>query len=91
VSRDILATGLVRAENELPGVGVVLHVHDEIVAESRRETAPAALDALEADSVLTQAVGADLVANFIAIKREELNNLAARDEAGVIAYYLPYI
>jgi glutamine synthetase len=51
----------------------------------------AALDALEADTVLTQAVGVELVANFIAIKREELRIVGERDEAGQIAYYLPYI
>jgi len=51
----------------------------------------AALDALEADTVLTQAVGADLIANFIAIKREELRTVGEQDLASQIAYYLPYI
>jgi glutamine synthetase len=51
----------------------------------------AALDALEADTVLTQAVGAQLVANFLAIKREELRIVGDRDAEGQIAYYLPYI
>jgi glutamine synthetase len=51
----------------------------------------AALDALEADTVLTEAVGADLIANFIAIKREELRIVGDQDVAGQIAYYLPYI
>ena len=51
----------------------------------------AALDALEADTVLTNAVGADLVANFIAIKREELQQVGEADAAGQTAYYLPYI
>ena len=51
----------------------------------------AALDALEADTVLTHAVGADLIANYIAIKREELRIVSACDDAGTIAYYLPYI
>lgn len=51
----------------------------------------AALDALEANVVLTERIGADLVANYIAIKREELRILADRDDAAQIAYYLPYI
>jgi len=51
----------------------------------------AALDALEADTALTEAVGADLVANFVAIKREELRIVGARDLAGQTAYYLPFI
>jgi glutamine synthetase len=51
----------------------------------------AALDALEADTVLTKAVGADLVANYLAIKREELHIVSARDAQGQTAYYLPYI
>jgi glutamine synthetase len=51
----------------------------------------AALDALAADTVLAEAIGADLVANYIAIKREELRIVSAHDEAARIAYYLPYI
>ncbi|MFM9449580.1 hypothetical protein, partial [Streptomyces acidiscabies] len=50
-----------------------------------------ALDALEADTALVAALGPDLVANYLSIKREELNELSDRDEAGQIAYYLPYI
>lgn len=51
----------------------------------------AALDALEADAVLVAALGTELVANYVAIKREELTILAARDAAAQTAYYLPYI
>ena len=51
----------------------------------------AALDALEADTVLTAALNPDLGANYVAIKREELKILESRDAAGAIAYYLPYI
>lgn len=51
----------------------------------------AALDALEADATLTAALTPDLVANYVAIKREELKILESRDAAGAIAYYLPYI
>ncbi|WP_372732437.1 glutamine synthetase [Novosphingobium sp.] len=50
-----------------------------------------ALDALEADTVLTQAVGADMIANFIAIKREEVRIVGEMSEAESLAYYLPYI
>lgn len=51
----------------------------------------AALDALEADRVLGEAVGSELVANYIAIKREELRLVGEHDAAGQTAYYLPYI
>ncbi|MEI4508692.1 glutamine synthetase [Sphingopyxis sp. CCNWLW253] len=50
-----------------------------------------ALDALDADAVLKQAVGAALIDNFIAIKREELRTLAGKLDAEHIAYYLHYI
>lgn len=50
-----------------------------------------ALDALEADTVLTKAVGSDLIANFLAIKREELRIVGERDAECQTAYYLPYI
>jgi len=51
----------------------------------------AALNALEADAVLNEALGADLIGNYVAIKREELRILADRDAAAQIDYYLPYI
>ncbi|MFX8852518.1 hypothetical protein ABTM75_19465, partial [Acinetobacter baumannii] len=35
-----------------------------------------ALDALEADTALVAALGPDLVANYLSIKREELNELS---------------
>jgi len=50
-----------------------------------------ALDALEADDILSNAVGADIVANFIAIKRQELVILDGKSGAEQIAYYLHYI
>jgi len=50
-----------------------------------------ALDALEADTVLAQAVGAEMIANFIAIKREEVRIVGEKSEAESLAYYLPYI
>ncbi|MBC2669557.1 glutamine synthetase [Novosphingobium piscinae] len=51
----------------------------------------AALDALEADTLLTETIGADLVANFVAIKREEVRQLSAKTAAEQIAYYLYYV
>lgn len=50
-----------------------------------------ALDALEQDGVLQDAVGRELVANFIAIKREELRILDGKSSDEQIAYYLHYI
>lgn len=52
---------------------------------------PEALDALEADTVLTQAVGAEMIANFIAIKRDEVRIVSELGEAEQLAYYLHYI
>ena len=50
-----------------------------------------ALDALQADAVLTQAVGELLVQNHVAIKRAELEKLAARDAESIRDYYIRYI
>lgn len=50
-----------------------------------------ALDALDADTVLKEAVGGPLIDNFIAIKREELRILADKSADEQIAYYLHYI
>ena len=52
---------------------------------------PDALDALEADTVLTETLGTELVANFIAIKRQEVLELEGKSEAEQIAYYLHFI
>lgn len=51
----------------------------------------AALDALEADTVLSAAIGQDLVDNFIAIKREEVRILDGKSAEEHTAYYLHYI
>lgn len=51
----------------------------------------AALDALEADTVLSAAIGQDLVDNFIAIKREEVRILDGKSAEEQTAYYLHYI
>lgn len=50
-----------------------------------------ALDALEADTALTQAVGPELIANFIAIKRDEVKIVSELSDADQFAYYLHYI
>lgn len=49
------------------------------------------ISALQADSVLSEAVGQLMIDNFIAIKREEMKELEGATEAEQIAYYLPYI
>ena len=50
-----------------------------------------ALDALEADAVLRQAVGEELIDNFVAVKRQELETLEGKSVDEQIAYYLHYI
>jgi glutamine synthetase len=50
-----------------------------------------ALDALDADAVLKDAVGSELVSNFIAVKREELRILDGKSTEDQIAYYLHYV
>ena len=50
-----------------------------------------ALDALEQDSVLVEAIGAELVANYVAIKRQEAATLAGKPAEEQIAYYFHYI
>jgi len=51
----------------------------------------AALDALEQDSALRAAVGELLVANFIAIKRAEVNETAALSGEALRDYYIHYL
>lgn len=50
-----------------------------------------AIDALEADTALKQAVGEVLIDNYVAIKRAELRILADKSVDEQIAYYLHYI
>lgn len=50
-----------------------------------------ALDALDADDVLKQTVGTQLVDNFIAVKRQEVSILDGKTSGEQIAYYLHYI
>ena len=55
------------------------------------DTLGAALDALEADTALTEAVGREIIGNFIAIKREEVRILAGKSAEEQVAYYLHYV
>jgi glutamine synthetase len=55
------------------------------------DTLGAALDALEADSALVQAVGAELVANHVFIKRAEIEKCAGLDHEGVRQYYIRHV
>lgn len=50
-----------------------------------------ALDALESDTALADAIGSVLVANYVAIKRREIELLADKSRDEQIAYYLYYI
>ncbi|MEY2952516.1 MAG: Glutamine synthetase [Pseudomonadota bacterium] len=54
-------------------------------------TLGAALDALEADSVLSSAVGAGLVANHVAIKRNEVDKTAGLQGAAERDFYVRFI
>jgi glutamine synthetase len=55
------------------------------------DTLGAALDALEADAGLVQAVGAELVANHVFIKRVEIEKCAGLDHEGVRRYYIRHV
>lgn len=50
-----------------------------------------ALDALEEDRALVEAIGSELVANYIGVKRHEVEELAGRSAEEQIAYYIHYI
>jgi len=50
-----------------------------------------ALDALLADTALVEAVGAGLVANHVAVKRDEIAKCAGRDHDGVRDYYIRHL
>jgi glutamine synthetase len=51
----------------------------------------AALDALEADTVLAVAVGAELVANHVAIKRNEVEKTAGLESDAERDFYIRYV
>ena len=89
----MLQAGLLGLENgyELPGE----EVNDGLETISTDRHTPhdlaSALDALEADTVLSAAIGQDLIDNFIAIKREEVRILEGKSAEEQTAYYLYYI
>jgi glutamine synthetase len=68
---------------------------DGLTGQDATEGVPAslgdALDALEADTALVQAVGADLVANHIFMKRDEIQKTAGRDALGARDFYIRHI
>ncbi|MDP3519428.1 MAG: glutamine synthetase family protein [Hydrogenophaga sp.] len=59
--------------------------------QSVAETLAGALDALEADTALGQALGAGLVANHVGIKRHEIERTAALEDAALRDYYIRFI
>jgi glutamine synthetase len=89
----LLQAGLLGLDNgyELPGE----EVNDGLETISTDRHTPhdlgAALDALETDTVLSAAIGQELVDNFIAIKREEVRILEGKTADEQLAYYLHYI
>jgi glutamine synthetase len=54
-------------------------------------TLGAALDALEADTALAQAVGAELVANHVFMKRDEVKKTEGRDVIGARDFYIRHL
>lgn len=51
----------------------------------------AALDALEKDAALVDAVGRLLVENFVAVKRAEIEEVKGKSQAEVFDYYAPFL
>lgn len=52
---------------------------------------PESLQALEADSILVNSIGSELIANYCAIKKAEINELSDKSTKDVIDYYAYYI
>jgi glutamine synthetase len=50
-----------------------------------------ALDALEADKQLTEAIGTEMISLFLAIKRAEWEKFAASVTDWELGYYLPFL
>ncbi|RME66505.1 MAG: glutamine synthetase [Alphaproteobacteria bacterium] len=69
------------------GDGLVTVNTDRHVAESLG----ASLDCLAADTALCDAVGTLMIANFIAIKRAEIEEVAGKSPEGMFDYYAPFI
>ena len=60
-------------------------------SESVPPTLGEALDALEADATLVQAVGEGLVANHVFMKRDEIAKTAGRDAIGARDFYIRHL
>jgi glutamine synthetase len=60
-------------------------------SESVPPTLGEALDALEADATLVQAVGEGLVANHVFMKRDEIAKTAGRDALGARDFYIRHL
>lgn len=89
----LLQAALLGVENGYPLAPEELNDGLETISTDRHtpHDLTAALDALEADTVLAGVVGQDLIANFIAIKREEVRILSEKPDDAHIGYYLHYI
>ena len=89
----LLQAALLGLENEYPLPPQELNDGLETINTDRHTPydLTAALDALEADTVLGAAVGQELIDNFIAIKREEIRIVSEKSEDEQLAYYLHYI
>jgi glutamine synthetase len=59
--------------------------------QSVAENLAGALDALEADTALTQALGEGLVANHVGIKRHEIERTAGLQGDALRDYYIRFI
>jgi glutamine synthetase len=59
--------------------------------ESVAESLAGALDALEADEALVEAVGRGLVGNHVGIKRHEIARTADLDEQGMRDHYIRFV
>ncbi|MFM7506738.1 MAG: hypothetical protein ACKO3M_09315, partial [Rubrivivax sp.] len=55
------------------------------------ENLSSALDALQTDETLVQALGAGLVANHVAMKRNEVEKLAGRDAQATLDFYIRHL
>jgi len=55
------------------------------------DSLPEALDALEKDEALVEAVGRLLVENFVAIKRAEIEETKGKSKQEIFDYYAPFL
>jgi glutamine synthetase len=55
------------------------------------ESLPDALETLEKDATLVDAVGRLLVENFIAVKRAEIEETRGKTQAEIFDYYSPFL